>query len=160
MSPANSFGYMDGGLDLKYSQHFGWELESKVRCVLEEHFFGEIPVGQALIVDTGMNEMPFLISAPTMRVPSNVSDTINSYLAFKGILQAVIRHNETASKKIESFLCPGLGTGEGQMKAEDCARQMFRAYDVCINNNFEVNGGLVGAVQDHLSLMGKSQQSN
>jgi len=92
-----------------------------------------------------------------MRVPSNVSDTVNSYLAFKGILQAVIKHNQQNDTKIQSILCPGLGTGEGKMLAEDCARQMFRAYEVCILNKFETKDGLGGAVNDHIRLIGKSR---
>lgn len=27
VSPANSFGFMDGGIDLVHSQHFGWSLQ-------------------------------------------------------------------------------------------------------------------------------------
>ena len=153
VSPANSFGYMDGGLDLKYSKHFGWELEGKVRKRLEEEYFGEIPVGNAVIVETERQDIPFLISAPTMRVPSNVADTVNSYLAFKGILQAVILHNRNKSPGIQSVLCPGLGTGEGKMSPENCAKQMYRAYEVCILNKFETKGGLAGAVNDHIRLI-------
>ena len=153
VSPANSFGYMDGGLDLKYSQHFGWELENRVRQKLENEHFGEIPVGKSIIVDTHLEDIPFLISAPTMRVPSNVSNTINAYLAFKGILQAVIMHNEGANKRIESILCPGLGTGEGKMSPNKCAKQMFRAYEVCMHGRFETKGGLAGAVNDHIALI-------
>lgn len=26
VSPANSFGFMDGGIDMVYSLHFGWDL--------------------------------------------------------------------------------------------------------------------------------------
>lgn len=26
VSPANSFGFMDGGIDMAYSLHFGWQL--------------------------------------------------------------------------------------------------------------------------------------
>jgi len=26
VSPANSFGFMDGGIDMVYSRHFGWNL--------------------------------------------------------------------------------------------------------------------------------------
>ena len=155
MSPANSFGYMDGGLDLKYSLHFGWKLEKKVRVILERDYFGEIPVGNALIVNTDRVDIPFLISAPTMRVPSNVSDTVNSYLAFKGILQSVIEHNKNNSATIQSILCPGLGTGEGKMSPENCAKQMFRAYEVCFLNKFETKGGLGGAVKDHMRLLDK-----
>ncbi|KAJ8314435.1 hypothetical protein KUTeg_006585 [Tegillarca granosa] len=26
VSPANSFGFMDGGIDMAYSMHFGWQI--------------------------------------------------------------------------------------------------------------------------------------
>ena len=26
VSPANSFGFMDGGIDMAYSLHFGWQM--------------------------------------------------------------------------------------------------------------------------------------
>lgn len=26
VSPANSFGFMDGGIDMVYSRHFGWQM--------------------------------------------------------------------------------------------------------------------------------------
>jgi hypothetical protein len=29
VSPANSFGYMDGGIDLVYLRRFGWELQTR-----------------------------------------------------------------------------------------------------------------------------------
>jgi hypothetical protein len=29
LSPANSFGFMDGGIDLLYSNFFGWELQDR-----------------------------------------------------------------------------------------------------------------------------------
>jgi O-acetyl-ADP-ribose deacetylase (regulator of RNase III) len=156
VSPANSFGYMDGGLDLKYSQHFGWELEARVRDRLEKEYYGELPVGNSIIVETCNNTIPFLILAPTMRVPSDVSTTVNSYLAFKGILQEVLKFNKNTEKPINSILCPGLATGEGKMAPELCAKQMYRAYEVCLLNEFETKGGLAGAVTDHLYLTGKS----
>lgn len=155
VSPANSFGYMDGGLDLKYSRYFGWELESKLRGKLEREHFGEIPVGNALIIETGREDISFFISAPTMRVPANIAETPNAYLAFKAILQAVLAHNQTATLPIKSILCPGLGTGEGRLPANLCARQMYRAYEVCILRNFLTKGGLARAVDDHLYLLGK-----
>jgi O-acetyl-ADP-ribose deacetylase (regulator of RNase III) len=34
VSPANSFGYMDGGIDLVYSNYFGWELEANSKTLL------------------------------------------------------------------------------------------------------------------------------
>jgi hypothetical protein len=41
ISPANSFGYMDGGIDLVYSKYFGWALEANLKAVLSERFYGE-----------------------------------------------------------------------------------------------------------------------
>jgi hypothetical protein len=29
ISPANSFGFMDGGIDRYYSEYFGWNLQKK-----------------------------------------------------------------------------------------------------------------------------------
>jgi hypothetical protein len=67
VSPANSFGYMDGGIDLVYIKRFGWELQTRLQSHLKEQHDGELPVGQATIVETFDSEIPFLISAPTMR---------------------------------------------------------------------------------------------
>ena len=33
VSPANSFGDMQGGIDLAYFTHFGWQIEEKVRSL-------------------------------------------------------------------------------------------------------------------------------
>ena len=69
VSPANSFGYMNGGIDLLYSHHFGWDLQTRLQQHIEDDWAGEIPVGMATIVDTDDPVIPFLISAPTMRAP-------------------------------------------------------------------------------------------
>lgn len=53
-----------------------------------EEYFGELLVGQAVILETNdeTQKIKYLISAPTMRVPLDVSDTPNAYLAFKATL--------------------------------------------------------------------------
>ncbi|TXH68483.1 MAG: Appr-1-p processing protein [Thiothrix sp.] len=153
VSPANSFGYMDGGLDLKISQQLGWDIEGKVRQKLLDEFYGELPVGHALIVETGVSQFPYLISAPTMRVPMDVSNTANAFLAFKAILVEVQKFN-THKPRINSLVCSGLGTGEGKMSAEQCARQMREAYDVVLLGKVLTQGGLAGAVRNHQYLIG------
>ena len=130
VSPANSFGFMDGGIDLVYSQHFGWTLQDRLRERLQSEFDGELPVGQAVLIETQDREIPFLVSAPTMRIPMDVSDTVNAYLAFRAVIRAVRAHNETGSRAIQSVLCPGLGTAVGKMAPMACARQMRYAYGV------------------------------
>ncbi|MBC8143190.1 MAG: Appr-1-p processing protein, partial [Armatimonadetes bacterium] len=53
VSPANSFGFMDGGIDLLYSRHFGWEIETRVQSAITARHHGELLVGAADIVETG-----------------------------------------------------------------------------------------------------------
>jgi O-acetyl-ADP-ribose deacetylase (regulator of RNase III) len=129
LSPANSFGHMDGGIDLLYSRYFGWELQTNLQAVLAEHHYGELPVGQAIVLATGHEHFPFLVSAPTMRVPARIDQTVNVYLAFRAALIAVRSHNARADEAIQSLLVPGLGTGVGAMPPARAARQMRLAYD-------------------------------
>lgn len=158
VSPANSFGYMDGGLDLVLTQHFGWELEKRVRAELLDQHLGELPVGQAIVVPTHNDRVPWLISAPTMRVPMRVADTANAFLAFRAILVAAQRHNATnGTSPIDMIACPGLGTGEGRMPPAVCAAQMRYAWEVVIEGHRERLGGLAGAVRNHLRLLGKPE---
>lgn len=153
VSPANSFGYMDGSLDLIYSQHFGWGVEERLRARLLAEYDGELPVGQAVIVPTQHAQIPWLISAPTMRVPMKIAETVNAYLAFRAVLQCVRDFNKSAPTPIRTILCPGLGTGEGRMPVERCACQMRAAYDAIVLGKVETKGGLARAVEGHISLM-------
>ena len=132
VSPANSFGYMDGGIDLVYIKRFGWELQTRLQLHLKEQHDGELPVGQATIVETSDAEIPYLISAPTMRVPMNVSNTLNAYLAFRAAIRAVKQHNNSDARPIRKVLCPGLCTAIGRMPPDLAGKQMAAAYRVCV----------------------------
>jgi O-acetyl-ADP-ribose deacetylase (regulator of RNase III) len=132
VSPANSFGYMDGGIDLVYLRHFGWELQTRLQSHLKERHDGELPVGQATIVETLHAGIPHLVSAPTMRVPMNVSNSLNAYLAFRAAIRVVKEHNLAATRPIRSVVCPGLCTAIGRMPADRAAKQMAMAYRVCM----------------------------
>jgi O-acetyl-ADP-ribose deacetylase (regulator of RNase III) len=134
VSPANSFGFMDGGIDLLYSKYFGWELQTDLQALLAEQHYGELPVGQAVVVATGHDAIPFLISAPTMRIPGDISATVNVYLAFRAALIAVQSHNARTTVPIQTLLVPGLGTGIGGVAPAVAARQMRLAYDAIIGN--------------------------
>ena len=134
VSPANSFGYMDGAIDLVYSHFFGWGLQTKLQKIIQDKHYGELIVGNAEIVATGHTKIPYLISAPTMRVPCDVSTTINAYLAFRAALIAVLNFNYQHLSGIKSILCPGLGTGVGGISPFDCAKQIRTAYDVILGD--------------------------
>ena len=134
VSPANSFGFMDGGIDLAYSEYFGWNLGKMLQNKIQDKFYGEIPVGVATIIKTDNEKIKYLISAPTMRVPANISNTVNAYLAFRASLIEVKIFNKNNTEKISSILCPGLGTLTGKISPENCAIQMKYAYDSIIEN--------------------------
>lgn len=126
VSPANSFGFMDGGLDYALSERFGWDLEKNLQDEIRKLPEGELLVGRALVIPTGSSVVSFLISAPTMRVPMNfnISTSVNAYLAMKAILIAA-----KSQPEIHSIAIPGLCTGVGKMPAHSAARQMFRAFE-------------------------------
>lgn len=128
VSPANSFGFMDGGIDLAYRRFFGLDLQSRVQAKIQNEFYGELPVGQATVVSTGHDAIPYLVAAPTMRVPDRIEDTVNVYLACRAALLVVLAHNHGTSRPINSVRVPALGTGIGAMPLARAAHQMHAAY--------------------------------
>lgn len=138
VSPANSFGYMDGGIDLIYLHRFGWELQTRLQAHLKTDYDGELPLGQATIVETFDSDIPYLVSAPTMRVPMNVANTVNANLAFRAAIRAIKQHNREQPGTIRTVLCPGLCTA---MPPELAARQMAAAFEVGMLNQTAGPGG-------------------
>lgn len=131
VSPANSFGIMNGGIDAAYTERFGTIVQERLQKIIRDEYWGELPVGEAVMVRTDDPEYPWCISAPTMRVPESISNTINAYHAFRAVRRAVERHNNNnprATWQIKSILCPGLGTATGKLDYDLCARQMLCAY--------------------------------
>jgi O-acetyl-ADP-ribose deacetylase (regulator of RNase III) len=74
VSPANSFGIMDGGLDLAIRNELGLKIEQRIQEVIVEKYHGELPVGCAEIIATNDSRWKYLISAPTRGFP-NRSDS-------------------------------------------------------------------------------------
>ncbi len=128
VSPANSYGLMDGGMDAAILRFFGEELMRRVQQRILAEYLGEQPVGTSLIVETGHRRHPYLAHTPTMRVPMPIARTDYAYLAMGALLLAVHRHNRGAEPSIRSIACPGLGTGIGRMPLREAARQMALAY--------------------------------
>lgn len=137
VSPANSFGFMDGGIDRLYSHHFGWEVQHRLQQLIRSRHHGELLVGAAEIVETGSPRVMFLIAAPTMRVPMILGDTVNPYLAARAAL-LLVRHGhvptgsfagEPVASVVTTVAFPGLGTGVGQVGPNTCAHQVRAAIE-------------------------------
>ena len=129
VSPANSFGIMDGGLDLAIRNKLGFQVETDIQEVILNKYHGEMPIGNAEIINTNHNKWSYMIAVPTMRIPENVAFTLNAYIAFRTILIAINSFNESKPKRpIKSLVCSGLATGIGSMEVTKCAAQMRAAY--------------------------------
>ncbi|MDZ8087990.1 MAG: macro domain-containing protein [Nostoc sp. DedQUE12b] len=129
VSPANSFGMMDGGIDAAIIRFFGPYLMARVQQRILEDYLGEQPAGTSMIVKTGDHKHPFLAHTPTMRVPMIIAGTDIPYIAMWAMLLSVRHHNQHVKQKINTIACPGLGTGIGRVPYTEAARQMALAYD-------------------------------
>ncbi|WP_080206629.1 macro domain-containing protein [Salmonella enterica] len=141
VSAANSFGLMDGGVDAAITTYFGTQLQRRVQKYIIQEYLGEQPVGTAFITETGDGEHPWLIHAPTMRVPLIIDGTDAVYNATRAALLAIFQHNKSVAeyKKIKSVVFPAMGAGCGQVPPDSVARQMRLAWDSFINCATEIN---------------------
>jgi O-acetyl-ADP-ribose deacetylase (regulator of RNase III) len=138
VSPANSIGFMDGGIDLVLSRTIMPGIESKVKRRIRElgilTTIGRpyLPIGSVITVHH--DDTTHLIVAPTMFLPHDVSGTQNAYWSFFAALKmwkklcdkADIRYNLV----VTSHCC-----GYGKMSENESARQMKKAYDDFISNS-------------------------
>src|SRR5258708_3312659 len=68
VSPANSFGDMGGGIDKAIDDFHCGEAQKRVMAAIAEQYFGELPVGVAIVVELPTERFPFVVVAPTMRL--------------------------------------------------------------------------------------------
>lgn len=123
VSPANSYGYMDGGIDHVYRNFFGISIEHFVQKGIRKTGENYLPVGSSILVSTGNKTIPYLIVAPTMFLPEPISPH-NCFYAMSAVLNCADKFTD----KIKKVFCPGLGTGVGQVEPLDSAREMKVAY--------------------------------
>ena len=90
ISPANSFGFMDGGVDAAYMGFFGPDTQHRVQQIIRDLHQGELVIGTAEIVETGTACLPYLIAAPTMHVPIMLGASVNAYLAAQAALLLIL----------------------------------------------------------------------
>lgn len=128
--PGNSFGIMDGTLDLDIATRYEG-VEKRVRDAIATSWHGELPVGASVVVPippvNGVRERghaKYLCYSPTMRMPTLVPKTLNAYLACRGALVAC-----SAYPDIETVVVPMLCVGVGKMEASRAAHQIRCAWD-------------------------------
>jgi len=122
VSPANSHGFMDGGIDQAYRSFFGPAIEGQVREACRRRPEGHLPVGASAVIATGDPRVPWLVLAPTMEMPELVAPQA-AYRAMRAALRALAPVGLRGD-----VYCPGLATGVGGVSPTDAAAEMAEAY--------------------------------
>ena len=160
VSPANSFGFMDGGLDLQISKFFGWHVQERLQEIIKKKHHGELLVGYAEIIETDHKNIPYIISAPTMRVPMILKESVNVYLATKAVLvllkYGIFSNGSLIREKVNKIAIPGMGTGVGRLPYEICALQMKKAVDDIYYEKYTFPKTWYEAQKNHQLLYRKS----
>ncbi len=154
LSPANTIGNMDGGIDRIYADHFKWPYGRPYKDVspLQEAIdlkygqFKQLPIGEALLVPVSYKEnhdlslkyaqetkievtpsVRYLIAAPTMVRPEEIEK--GSLIVYQAALAAFRVWRECAeSHSIYTLATPTFGTGFGNVPPIIAARQMWAAF--------------------------------
>jgi O-acetyl-ADP-ribose deacetylase (regulator of RNase III) len=157
VSPANSFGFMDGGIDMAISEYFGWHVQDRLQEIIRQKHHGELLVGAAEIVATDHAQIPYMISAPTMRVPMILQDTVSVYLAIRAVLLLVkfgtFEDGTAIADRVKTVAFPGMGTGVGKLSPEIFARQMKEAIEEVIEEKHKFPGSLWDATFRHQQMV-------
>jgi len=157
VSPTNSRGSMDGGLDGVIKNHFGAAIEGRVQAKIGQLYGGQMPVGHATVVPTGKDLPKYLISTPTMVGSSDdVSDTMNVALACAAAFQAVHIQNNEDPGSIRSVALPGLGANTGKVPVEICADLMWSGYNLFRRRWFADFAEMREALEAELGDLGPS----
>lgn len=144
VSPANSFGLMDGGYDKAITDYFGKQLMNDVQKVIKKHWYGEQPVGTSLsvIIKDGRDArfssegVPMiLIHTPSMRTPEVIKDPRIIYQCMRTTLI------EAKTVGAMNIVIPAFGGLTGRVYCDTIAKMMKYAYDSIMNPPKELNWG-------------------
>lgn len=122
VSPANSYGLMDGGYDAAISDYFGGEIVVAVQDCIRENYFCEQPVGTSFIIDIP-NSAKKLIHTPTMRIPSPIRDPLVVYQCMRTTLICAMQND------VKSLVIPAFGGSTGRLAPRTIAYMMRAAFN-------------------------------
>jgi O-acetyl-ADP-ribose deacetylase (regulator of RNase III) len=109
VNPANSFGYMGGGVAGAIKRVGGVEIEKEAVSK------APIKVGKAIATTSGGLPCKYVIHAPTMKQPAMRIGVENVRLATKAALELGVKLN------LKKIAIPGMGTGVGRVPVEAAA---------------------------------------
>jgi O-acetyl-ADP-ribose deacetylase (regulator of RNase III) len=159
VTPTNSRGSMDGGVDAVIKRHLGAWIEKHVQQEIARLYQGTMPVGCATCVPTGADAPRFLISTPTMeRSGQDVSETLNVALACAAAFQAIHVQNRRQPGSITSVALPGLGAATGRVPVRVCANLMWTGYTLFGDCEYPDYDAMRFALLDQLGGLGEMSE--
>ena len=157
VSPANSFGLMDGGYDKAIIDYYGPQLMEHVQFAIINRWFGEQPVGTSMSVPIknrfytktyhGNFEQfnPILIHTPTMRTPEIIEDPRIIYQCMRTCLI------EAINQEVESIVIPAFGGCTGKVDPDTIAKLMFLAFNQISNQPDKLTWGYAYQIKKSLA---------
>lgn len=141
VSPANSFGLMDGGYDRAITEYFGKQLMENVQLKILIDLKGEQPVGTCMsvaILDRRMwkgsrETCAFLLHTPTMTAPEAILDTRVIYHCMRTTLL------EARRLRLDEIVIPAFGGATGQVDYDIIAKMMWLGYKQVTNQPEKIN---------------------
>lgn len=140
ISPANSLGFMDGGIDKVYSQIMFPGIETKVKNNIaklnQKTLLGRpfIPIGRAICTKTESMRPKgccYLITAPTMLLPQKVPNTTNAFFAMISTLVCIeeMKKNGFNFNDNDMLVIPSMCCGWGGMPIDNSFMQIHTAIE-------------------------------
>jgi O-acetyl-ADP-ribose deacetylase (regulator of RNase III) len=162
VSPANSLGFMDGGIDYALSRIVMPNIEPivkeniknlKITNLIDRCY---LPIGSSLIIDYS----PFksLVIAPTMLLPQDVSKTHNAYYATMAVLYNVVCNRKESLDDVD-ILLTSMCCGWGKMDVETSFQQIKKAIEGYKEYNPKILNDSVILKQPNLSEQPKYYQN-
>jgi len=127
VNPANSYGYMGGGVALAIKLRGG--------KVIEEEAVKQapIPIGSAVVTTGGSLKVRAIIHAPTVVRPGDRSSPENVYRATRAALEKAVERG------FKSVAFPLMGAGVGGLPPKEAARAMYSAIREYSDKELEVH---------------------
>ncbi|MFR3182475.1 MAG: macro domain-containing protein [Clostridia bacterium] len=119
VTAGNSYGIMNGGIDLAVRNLFGIQLQDRIQwSIIRKYKKLYLPVGDNIVVH-GNNKYRNIIYAPTMASPKFISKDCISKIFLNCLLEA----------KERDIACCGLGALAGGLSVTTVSQEMKLAYD-------------------------------
>jgi len=115
VNPANSHGYMGGGVAYAIKKNGGQEIEDEAVSK------APIPVGSAVETAAGKLPCKYVIHAPTMKEPAEAIGVDNVRAATSAALA------KASELGVSSLAFPGMGTGVGGVEKSGAAKTMVES---------------------------------